>query len=100
MMIHPLALGMPDLPELLIVAFFGLLLFGKRLPEVGRSIGKTIIEFKKGMHEVEQEVRVDSPPPSLQAPAALAPPVNAGPQPYKFDPNTGKPLTSESSSTT
>jgi sec-independent protein translocase protein TatA len=28
------------------------LLFGKRLPEVGRSLGKGIVEFKKGLNEV------------------------------------------------
>mgnify|MGYP001544796743 CR=1 FL=1 len=99
MMIHPLAFGMPDLPELLIVALIGLLLFGKRLPEVGRSVGKTIIEFKKGMREVEQEVRNSDTPPPAQQPPALAPPPETAQQPYKFDPHTGKPLTVESNST-
>lgn len=38
--------------ELMIVAVIGLLLFGKRLPEVARSMGTSITEFKKGMHDV------------------------------------------------
>ena len=36
---------MPSLPALLIIAFIGLLVFGKRLPEVGKSLGKGIGEL-------------------------------------------------------
>lgn len=42
--------------ELIIIVFIGILLFGKRLPEVGRSLGKGIVEFKKGLRGVEEEV--------------------------------------------
>jgi len=42
--------------ELLIIAGIALLIFGKRLPEVGRSLGKGIIEFKKGLKGVEDEI--------------------------------------------
>jgi sec-independent protein translocase protein TatA len=41
---------------LLTVAFVALLLFGRRLPEVARSLGKGISEFKKGLHDVQDEV--------------------------------------------
>ncbi len=47
---------MPSLPDLLIIAFIGLLIFGKRLPEVGRSLGKGIVEFKKGLRGIEDEL--------------------------------------------
>ena len=33
----------------LIVLAIALLLFGKRLPDVGKNLGKTIVEFKKGL---------------------------------------------------
>ncbi len=46
---------MPSLGSLLIVAFIGLLVFGKRLPEVGRSLGKGITEFKKGLAGIEDD---------------------------------------------
>jgi len=48
------------LPELLIILFIVLLIFGaKRLPEVGRSIGKTISSFKKGIKEAAEEKEED-----------------------------------------
>jgi len=40
----------------IILLVIGILLFGKRLPEMGRYLGKTIIEFKKGMKGLEDEV--------------------------------------------
>ena len=42
--------------EMLIVLVIAVLLFGKRLPEVGRSLGKGIIEFKKGLNDIKNEV--------------------------------------------
>jgi sec-independent protein translocase protein TatA len=47
--------GMPGLPELLIVSIVILLLFGKRLPGVMRSLGSSIVEFKKGASESEED---------------------------------------------
>lgn len=47
--------------ELLIILAIGLLLFGGRLPSVGRNIGKSIVEFKKGLKDVQDEAaREDS----------------------------------------
>jgi len=34
----------------------GLLLFGKRLPEVGRGLGKGIVEFRRGLKGISDEV--------------------------------------------
>jgi sec-independent protein translocase protein TatA len=42
--------------ELLIVGVIAVLLFGKRLPEVGRSLGKGLVEFKKGLRDIQDEV--------------------------------------------
>jgi sec-independent protein translocase protein TatA len=42
--------------ELLVLLVLGVLLFGKRLPEVGRSLGKGIVEFKKGLRGIEDEI--------------------------------------------
>lgn len=42
--------------EMLVLLIIGILLFGKRLPEVGRSLGKGIVEFKKGLRGIEDEI--------------------------------------------
>jgi sec-independent protein translocase protein TatA len=42
--------------EMLIVLVIAVLLFGKRLPEVGRSLGKGLVEFKKGLNDIKSEV--------------------------------------------
>ncbi len=51
-----LAFWMPGPWELAIIAIIALILFGRRLPEVGKSLGKGIVEFKKGLKEVQDEV--------------------------------------------
>ncbi|MGI6416799.1 MAG: twin-arginine translocase TatA/TatE family subunit [Thermoguttaceae bacterium] len=48
--------SMPGPMEMLIILGIGVLLFGKRLPEVGRSLGKGIMEFKKGVQGIEDEI--------------------------------------------
>lgn len=69
-------------PELMLILGLGVLLFGKRLPEVGRSLGKGIVEFKKGLRGVEDEIeeasssrpearrseRVEADAPKFEAP--------------------------------
>ena len=58
--------GIPGYLELVVVLMVGLLLFGRRLPEIGRSVGRTIVEFKKGIREVKDEVNTaaTSDPPT------------------------------------
>ena len=42
--------------EILILLGVGVLLFGRNLPGVGRSLGKTIVEFKKGVKGMEDDL--------------------------------------------
>lgn len=65
--------GMPGWAEILLLAFVGLLLFGKRLPEVARSVGQSVVEFKKGMQGVKQDVNNAGAPasPQVKTPNAL-----------------------------
>ena len=45
-------MGMPGQTELIVIVFVILLLFGaKKLPELSRSLGKSLGEFKKGQKE-------------------------------------------------
>lgn len=84
-MLNMLAIGMPGPFEWIIIAGLGLLIFGKRLPEVGKSLGKGIVEFKKGLKSVEDDVMVDDEP--TQPRRQIPPPAG-----HKFDPFTGKPV--------
>jgi sec-independent protein translocase protein TatA len=59
-------------PELLLIALAALILFGPRkLPEIGRSLGKGIAEFKRASDDFkrtwEYEVEIESRKPSLDA---------------------------------
>lgn len=53
--------------EAIILALVGVLIFGKRLPEVGKSIGKGIVEFKKGLSGIENDLDTAAkPPPKIE----------------------------------
>lgn len=53
-------LGLPMGMEWVVLLVLGLLIFGKRLPEVGRSLGRGIVEFKKGVRGLEDEIDDES----------------------------------------
>lgn len=57
----------------IVIGVVALLLFGNRLPEVARSLGKAWNEFKRGLHDVQDELKKEpqddpQPPERLQAP--------------------------------
>ncbi len=62
--------------EYLIIGGVMLLLFGRRLPEVGRSLGQGIVQFKRGLKDIENDVNTaaDKEPAKFEA---AKPPVNA-----------------------
>jgi sec-independent protein translocase protein TatA len=83
---------------MIVVGVIAVLLFGKRLPEVGRSLGKGIVEFKKGIRGIEDEFMSSTSTPSSKpsttrsdfdhpsdVPAASIP---------KFEPPTAPPTSS------
>lgn len=54
--------------EILLLLLLGVLLFGRKLPDIGRSLGKTVIEFKKGIGGMEDAINT-----SVDAAPAIAP---------------------------
>lgn len=63
----------PSMPEMIVVGVIALLLFGKRLPEVARSLGKGMREFKEGMAGIQNEFHgayTTTPSRSEKTPAA------------------------------
>ena len=88
---HMLAIGMPGLTEWIIIGALGLLIFGKRLPEVGRSLGKGIVEFKKGLKGIDEDItQVDDQIDNSSSRRTL--PHEERKSDQKFDPYTGKPV--------
>lgn len=74
--------GSLGLPEILFILVLALLLFGpKRLPEIGRTIGKGLGEFRRATNDlrrsIETEIAIDDPPirrPTAVPPTAATPP--------------------------
>jgi sec-independent protein translocase protein TatA len=70
--------GSIGMPELIIIFVIALIIFGPRkLPELGRSLGKSLAEFKKASNELrstlEEEIRVEEQKETIRQPAAAAP---------------------------
>ena len=72
--------GSIGMPELIIIFVIALIIFGPRkLPELGRSLGKSIAEFKKASNELkstlEEEIRLEEQRSTIEASktAAAAP---------------------------
>ena len=65
-------IGPVGFPEMVVLGILGVLIFGRRLPEVGRSLGKGIVEFKKGLSGIEEDVesQVRTPPQIEKRPSA------------------------------
>jgi sec-independent protein translocase protein TatA len=83
-------IGMPGPMEMMIILGIGVLLFGKRLPEVGRSLGKGIVEFKKGVQGIEDEIDSSASTATSSRSQASAGDYEEATAP-KFEPPAGEP---------
>ncbi len=77
-------------PEIIILLGLGVLLFGRRLPEVGRYLGKGIVEFKKGLKGLEDDVESGSGPVVRHQAEAPAPAVDQPRPPQRVTPSVPK----------
>ena len=85
--------GSIGMPELIVIFVIALIIFGPRkLPELGRSLGKTLAEFKRTSNELrstlEEEIRLEDRPLDKTAPkivAPVSPPDQAAVAPPKVD---------------
>ena len=78
--------GSIGMPELIIIFVIALIIFGPRkLPELGKSLGKSLAEFKKASNELrntlEEEIRIEEQkdasrqtPPSATSPTSATAP--------------------------
>ena len=69
--------GSIGMPELIIIFVIALIIFGPRkLPELGRSLGKSLAEFKRASNELkstlEEEIRLEETRTSLEESKAKA----------------------------
>ena len=72
-------LGSIGMPELIIIFVIALIIFGPRkLPELGRSLGKSLAEFKRASNELrstlEEEIRVEEQRAKVEPPRTVEPP--------------------------
>jgi len=79
-------MGPIGFPELMIIMVVALIVFGPRkLPELGKSLGKSLAEFKRASNELrstlDEEIRAEERKTALTTPpvAIPAPPVSTDP---------------------
>lgn len=82
-------MGSVGLPELIIIFTIALIVFGPRkLPELGKSLGKSIAEFKRASNELrntlDEEIRAEERKTAAaqQAPVTPAPQLQEAPRTY------------------
>ena len=98
-------MGPIGMPEMVVIAVIALIIFGPRkLPELGKSLGKSIAEFKRASNELkntlEDEIRTEElqeARKSAQIPPAVSAPTST-PAPVATAAPEGEPTPRESAS--
>jgi Tat protein translocase TatB subunit len=84
-------------PELFLILVIALIVFGpRRLPEIGKSIGKMLVEFRRASNDfkrtIEEEVEADKLKSALETPSVAAPPPPAEVAPAPQPPGSEAPV--------
>lgn len=78
--------------ELIVVGIVAVLLFGKRLPEVAKSLGQSYSQFRKGLSEIQSSMDYTSyTPPSKPTRSSSSYDEYDEPTAPKFDPPPAEP---------
>lgn len=88
-------------PEILVILVIALLLFGPtKLPELGKSLGRALREFKKASQELQETIEreVDDLKRDVSEPPATSPPKGALPAPQGPAPSEAYPPSSSEAS--
>lgn len=75
--------------EILVILLLGLIIFGpKRLPEMGRTVGRSLREFRRAAADLRAEIEsdVDDDVPKVPSPADQPPPAEEPPKPGEVPP--------------
>lgn len=54
-----LAFIFPGGQEMILILIVGIMLFGRRLPEVGRAVAKTVTQLRQGLNKIKEEMDLD-----------------------------------------
>ena len=78
--------GTLGFPELIVIFVIALIIFGPRkLPEIGKSLGKSLAEFKKASNELrntlEEEIRIEEQRSTIEASKTAAQASSQAPTP-------------------
>jgi sec-independent protein translocase protein TatA len=78
--------GSIGMPELIIIFVIALIIFGPRkLPELGKSLGKSLAEFKRASNDLrnslEEEIRIEDQRAKVEAMKTPTPPPDATAEP-------------------
>jgi sec-independent protein translocase protein TatA len=85
-------------PELLVIIVLALIIFGpRRLPEIGRTVGKGMREFRRAASEIRSELEqdLDEEPPTVRRPRKRPAPKQEGAASAGEDGSAGEPTTGD-----
>jgi sec-independent protein translocase protein TatA len=88
-------------PELLVIIVLALIIFGpRRLPEIGRTVGKGMREFRRAASEIRGELEqdLDEEPPPVRRARSRAAPKREGAAPAGDGGSAGEPTTGDHTS--